>query len=179
MPKTPKDRLASKKANLQRVHIAMDPEVAEAYGEAKNAFDVAKLIAEARPDDPKLSMALEAEKLRLAEAKAALREDAVTFTFRGIGRKSYDDLVAEHPPTDEQRQKSVELTGDPRNIGFNTDTFPPVVIFRSMIEPEMTQEEVNALYDDPAWNGPEVMELFAAALAVNSTRRVVELGKDF
>lgn len=176
MPKTPKDRLASKKANVRRIWIPMDPEVAEAYEKAKEEFELAKIIANGDESEQN-SVRLEATRTTFSEAEAALREDAVCFQFRGIGRKKYDKLVGDHRPSERTKERVTELGGDPRFTPFDPETFPPVIISASLIDPELTVGEVEGMYDDDDWNGAELTALLETALEANTEYRQVELGK--
>ncbi len=79
----------------------------------------------------------------LAERIAALRDEAeqkaVEFTFRSVGDRAWSDLLAAHPPTDEQLQQD-------RRATLNPDTFVPAAIAVSLVSPAgATLETVNRL----------------------------------
>jgi hypothetical protein len=173
------DHLRSKKKPLQRTtEVVLDAELAERYEEARTAVDVAQIRSNADPKDAQ-------RKIDLAQAKSDLEtlrieleecEAVVRLTFRGIGRKSYDDLIAEHPPTLEQLAKAKK---DGHNdLAFNVETFPPAIVAASLVEPNLSYEEVLELWDSEEWNQVELAELFNLAMQVNGTRRTVDLGKD-
>ena len=81
------------------------------------------------------------------------------FTIRAIGSKAYDVLVGLHPPTADQKKD--QLT-------YNPDTFGPALIATCSVSPSLTPNEAKELWDSDEWSRGEVMELFAAAVEVNS-----------
>lgn len=173
------DHLVGKKKPLTKtIAVVLDPQLAEEYEAARSARDMAKYRADARPADSEAAMAL-------LEADAALEavrnrlddEEAIAeFRFRGIGRAAYEALVDKHPPTAEQRMKA-KASGF-ENIAWNPDTFPPALVAACLIEPDLAYEDVLGLWRSDDWNQAELQELLNAAIAVNGTRRTVELGKD-
>lgn len=104
---------------------------------------------------------------RLNDARQAAADASFTITFRSIGREAYDVLLREHPP--------VATDPDDANAPFHTETFAPALVQASAADPELTAEQVEQIWID--WNTAEVMQLFAAALLVNTGRRTAELGK--
>lgn len=110
----------------------------------------------------------------LETAERALKDSEITLVFQSIGRKRYEDLITEHPPTDKQNEESKAETGS--DAPYNVDTFPAALISASAVEPELTLEQAQELWD--TWNQGEVLEIFYAALEVNTARRS-GLGKGF
>lgn len=108
-------------------------------------------------------------------AEKALEPSVVWFEFRSIGRKAYDDLVKQHPPGEAENKEHLEQYKVP--APYNAESFAPALIAASLVEPALTVEQVQELFEDEAWNGAEIIQLWQAAQEVNSTRRVVELGK--
>ena len=161
-----------KKQPLQRtVTIPLEQDTLDAYDAAESALERARLLGE--PTDELESA--------LAVAKEAVLETSVKMTFRSIGRKAYDALLDEHPPTAEQikefREENADKDGNPATKGqppYNIETFAPALIQASCVEPAMTLEQVNELFDE--WNSTELSELWGAAYEVNTQRRVVSLG---
>lgn len=181
------DFLAGKKKPLRKtVPVVLDPDLAEAYEEARRDRDMAQARVQVSPDNPESHAALLDADAKLAALRDQLEsEDALAhFTFRGIGRGNYEAIVDKHPPTAEQRTKAkANGLGD---LAWNHDTMPPVLVHACLVEvfiggekqPDMTLEEVQGLWDDPDWNQAELGVLLNAAIEVNGSRRVVELGKD-
>lgn len=173
------DHLRSKKKPVTRkAWIALDDEVAEEFEEA-NA-KAARLEARHRlAKTPEDRLALEAEMLEAQEAREAARErlkaNAHCFPFHSINPRRFDELVTDHPPTDRQLADVKEAGGDPTQLGWNPDTFAPVLVAECCSDPVMTAEEAQALFQDPNWNGAELGELFQAALQCNMQRRQIEM----
>lgn len=80
-------------------------------------------------------------------------------TLKAVGSKAYDDLVAKHPPTREQKADGGT---------HNPDTFGPALISACSFEPSMTPNEAAELWNSEDWSRGEVMELFMAAVEVCS-----------
>src|SRR5688572_29139695 len=100
----PMDHLPSqkqKKPVTKRVPIALDSDVADAYEEAKVAYDEAKRSDDYKSTDASRAALAEATEA-LEAARAELEENTEIFVFRSIGRKPFEDLVDEHQPTQEQ-----------------------------------------------------------------------------
>lgn len=72
------------------------------------------------------------------EIKAKTRR----FVFESIGKRAWRDLLAEHPPTKEQRA-SLGMALD-----HNPDTFPPAAMAATCVEPGMTAEQAQWFYDE-------------------------------
>lgn len=132
-----------------------------------------------------------AAKATVDQAEAELREVSVRMLFQGLGRYEFEKLVAEHPPTDEQRE---ELRRLGKEAEYNYETIAAPLIAQSCIEPQLTVEQVELLQighteDDEGnpldpeddeyvapWNQAEFAGAFQAALAANTTRRDAQLG---
>jgi hypothetical protein len=83
----------------------------------------------------------------------------VTLKYRAIGAKEYDKLVAKHPPKTEQRAEGAS---------FNMDTFAPALIAACCVEPEMSREDAQALWDSEDWSRGDLMVLFRNAVELNN-----------
>lgn len=173
------DHLRSKKKPLVRTtYVVLDPDMVERFEEARTAVDVAQIRSNSDPKDAQRKLDLQAAKDAFEALRMELEEtDAVVkVTFRGIGRKTYDDLIQDHPPTLEQLAKAKK--DGHSDLAFNLDTFPPAIVAASMVEPTLTLEQVQEIWDSDEWNQVELGELFNSAMQVNGTRRTVDLGKD-
>lgn len=168
------DRLKKKKPVEETVEILLDDSPTIALTEARDKLLEAEGTLHEDEKNPKLKKARDEAKRALDAAMAAQDAEIVTIKFRAIGRKRFDALLDEHPPTKEQEQKAKDAGGE---AGWNSDTFPPAVIAASAIEPELTIEQVMELYDD--WNASEIQLLFLAAYKVNTNRRVPDLGNGY
>lgn len=157
------DHLKKKQPMERTVSVVLSDDAATAWQDASAAVERARLTG--KPTDD-----LEAA---AAEARAALEAETVTLRFRSIGRKAYDALLRQHPPTEEQKAEATkEGTPEPP---YDIDSFAPALVAASCIEPMMTPEQVRELWDE--WNTAEILPCWMAALEVNTQRRVVDLGK--
>lgn len=172
------DHLKKKRPATKTVEVVLDPTLAVELRDAERARDLAQVRLDARPGDHDLQSAVWAagEAVDVLRARADEEDAVVAVRFRSIGRLAWDELIRDHPPTDEQvaEAKSAGL-GD---LNFNSDTFPPAVVAASLDDPKMTAEEVAELWDSPDWNQAELELLFIAALEVNNSRHTLDLGKD-
>jgi hypothetical protein len=94
----------------------------------------------------------------IADLEAELDEERVPFTLRAVSRKQWADLMAAHPPTQQQRQVSPGLDHNP-------ETFPIAAIAASSVEPEMTLDAARRL--EGALNHSQFQLLWQATLDVN------------
>lgn len=103
-------------------------------------------------------------KARLTALTAERLEDAVAFTFQELGRARYERLLREHPP----RPIDIEADAD-----WNTDTFPAALIAAACVDPAMTGEEAQRLWDELPFG--EARALFVAAIGVQAKVGAVPL----
>lgn len=165
--------LARKKPRRVRVPVVLDGDAAEALADAERA--VAE--AERSGDEAALSDARE----RLGEASAAAEAATTVFVLRSIGRRRFEELLAEHPPTSRQRadfaERSASLGLNTGRLSYDPDSFPPVLIAACCEDPEMTVEEARALWDSEQFNEAELALLAAAAFTVNTSAVVAPTGR--
>jgi hypothetical protein len=144
------DILASARLRETEVRLCLSGDLAADADRLQAQLDAmpVRLAAGSLADvDPRT--AIEAE---LAEIHALMRENMATFRFRALGRKAWSDLIAEHPGrTDDER--------------WNADTFGPALVAACAIEPEMTVEDVEAVYE--VINADQRADLWAAAYGAN------------
>ncbi|MGW6238368.1 hypothetical protein [Streptomyces sp. NPDC055094] len=100
----------------------------------------------------------------LAGANRALEEGTIRLTMRGLPRPLWEQLLAEHPPTEEQADRGHE---------YNVLTFPAALISATSVD-GMSVGEAQELLD--TWGDADAKALFTAALLVNQTGRA-DLGK--
>lgn len=137
--------------------------------------DTARDGARARGTDSASQRVLDDLLAQMETMRERVAEASITFTFRSIGRKPWDDLVGEHPPTKDQVDKAKrEGLGVPN---VNQDSFPVAAIAASVVEPTLTVDDVKDMWDSPDWSDGELTILYQAALMVNQQARVVDLGK--
>lgn len=169
----------NKRKNRQVVWIGGDEELATKLREAEGRRQRQNNLVDVRGDD-----ATDADRLLLLKleeevegVRSQLRDTSIKFVLESIGRKRYDKMMAEHPPTKEQMDQA-EKEGE--SITFNPETFPFELIDACTVEPEHEPGELQAwMQDDESeeWNNAEVVDLFNAAVAVNMSRLRLDLGK--
>lgn len=165
--------IARKKPLTRKVTIVLDGDLADKWNAAEAAFDNARFADERGSTEQTKLDVIEAEDA-LDELRPQMAEATIEFTLRAIGRKQYADLMEQHPPTDEQRK-------DARRAGteatFDGETFYPAVIAASLVEPQMSEEDVKELFDSEAFNAAEVLQFVSAVIEVNQSRKTVDLKK--
>lgn len=116
-----------------------------------------------------LDTARDGERLTLAKRVKALEDKAndssETFTFEAVGGERHELMVAEHPPTDEQKKAAPEgMT--PR---WNVDTFPPALAAACCVEPLELRGNV-AAWDEirRTWAPGQWARLWGACLAAQA-----------
>lgn len=188
-----------KKPIEQRVTVYLDDEPIDALSDARDELAAAQTLADATYDrrlalaraaNPPASelMTIEAgldaeraaatadARTAVEAAEQAVRESAQTFVFRSPGRKAFEDLVAEHPPTEADHDDTRKTTGRPEALArWHSDTFTPALLAATCVDPKLTVEEAQAVYDE--WTDAEVGALVAAALTVCQGARQVDVGK--
>lgn len=171
--------ISKKKAVTKTVAIPLDPGLAEELTKAKEERDNLARTAAIRDKDTDAAARLWQAEENVAQIEQQLRDtDSVAyFKLRAIGRAAFDALVNAHPPTSAQRAKAKSL-GLGGEMAWNPDTFPPALVAACLVDPEMTEDQARLLWEDDSWNAAETQALMDAALEVNGTRSIVELGKD-
>ena len=84
----------------------------------------------------------------------------MSFLFRSISAKEWDLLVAKYPPTKDQR-----ADGQP----FNVDTFPPALLSRVCVDPVLSAEEWQEIWESESWNRGEIGDLYGQAVNLCTT----------
>ncbi len=142
-----------KKPNTRSVTLLVDTEI------AKKVSELEKLIRTEERKDKKENRTPVAP--RLKKDLEILREEAANyeaeFTFQDIGRQRLDKLISEHRPTD------ALIEAEP-NAEWDPDTFSPTLISECAIEPLISLEDAEAIWNE--WSQAETQTLFLAALGV-------------
>ena len=100
---------------------------------------------------------------RIRELDDELAASEVAFTFRGIGRRAYQGLIAAHPPTDEQ-QATARDGG--LVLSYNPDTFPPALLAAACISPQgATLADMTDIWE--TWSEGQASQLWTAVLTAN------------
>lgn len=176
------DLRKKKKPNMQEMWVAGDSLAADRLREAQEEYERCQRVVNIRKN-PEDLMALDAAKLAVASIKEEIMPTMIHFVFKALSSHDYDEMVGEHTWTEPQKKewqkRNPGLTDEQlENMpAWNPDTFPKALIASSVVEPPLSQGEMLEWLDDPEWNSAELMGLFQAAMEVNNSRRVVDLGK--
>ena len=76
----------------------------------------------------------------------------IELTLTSISANEYDELLAEHPPTKEQKEQD--------GAGYNADTFAPAIIAAVVSEPKLTVEQATEIWTSKTWSRGELRDLF-------------------
>lgn len=172
--KQPQD-FRKKQPTTRTVYICNDSDISEQFETAQQTFAFTQLMVGAEGTEEQQAE-LVAAKAKMEQLQAAALENSTKFVFRSIGRVPYDDLVNAHPPTDEQQEIARKEGGADVDLSWNAETFPPALLAASIVEPKMTPEEIQEIWDSPDWGGNELLDLFNTALSAQTARRTVQLG---
>lgn len=127
------------------VAVCMDRSLITEWEEAR-----AELARADETDRPRLQKGVDslAEKVRAAE---------VTFVFRSVGHGPWSRLLAQHPPTKDQR-KDLDLDHNP-------ETFLPAAMAATCTSPGLTHEQAKQIWETQ----PDLVvnRLMAAVLEAN------------
>lgn len=82
---------------------------------------------------------------RIRELQAEMRDATETFVLRALAPMRYRALREAHPP---RRDEAGKLDLTDAALGFNRDTFPPVLVKACTVSPEVTEEQWHELLGD-------------------------------
>jgi hypothetical protein len=152
----------AKKPMEKTVDIFMDPNV------AARAWDLAVQMNALKqaPNKTGKGLAEKANAQKVEELQAEIdaviaSAEVVTFHFRGIGRKRYEDLIRANPPTDEEKKEWREGGNQGTPL---SNAFYAALVAATCVEPEMSFDDAQALLDE--WSQNDVETLVTAAVAV-------------
>jgi hypothetical protein len=100
---------------------------------------------------------LHSKKRTEQELTLHLGDEELTVLFRAIGTRDYDKLLSKHPPKPEQKVEGAS---------YDINSFGPALIAATMIEPELTKDQAQELWDSEEWSRGEIMTLFRTAVEV-------------
>jgi hypothetical protein len=141
---------------VYRIQIAEPtPEQERAVNEARHQHRMALLMNDTQAADT----AADEVQAAVAAVDAACWREIVLYSIRPA---RLTDLLAEHPPTDEQKAEGASV---------NDDTFAPALIAECAEDLGMTGEQWQAEFDSDRWSTEEQQELYALALELNVGRR--------
>lgn len=102
--------------------------------------------------------ALSRKPRRTAEITVSISGDEYVGAIQALSPAEYDALVAQYPPTKEQRDKGEVL---------DEDRFALALIAACFTQPELSLEQVTTLRENGAWATGEIRELYRRCLEIN------------
>lgn len=183
-------RIRDRKPSERDVRVWLDDDAKAEFERTQKGLIAARALIEQYADkDDSEELKTEARS-RLADAESAFeqakadREDkSELLWFRGLGRPAYEDLISQHPPTDEQKAQGQV---------YDDETFAPALISAVHVDKVLNgyDEHNDAVYVETGekmsveeavelltiLSQTEAMTAFGTALAVCVTNRV-EVGK--
>ena len=155
-----RDHLKGKKPLQRTIVIPADEADAEIISDAENEYQ-RDLLLEKDPEE---------SKARLLAVRNEVADRGSVFVFRGVGRRRFEELVRENPPTKAQKEDDDDAAWDPA-------AFWPALCSESCANTDLTPDEWTALiFDSSDWGAGEIKTLRDSALSVNTGTRVAELG---
>lgn len=116
------------------------------------------MVAKAAPKKRATLEQLLGKKPRTTTVDVTVGTDTLTLEFRALGAKAYDELMAAHPPTKEQKAEGQV---------WNPVTFPAALIAASSHDPTITPEQATELWTSPDWARGELWDMLARLVALN------------
>lgn len=179
-----KDFLTSKPRPWQIVEIHGNVSAVRALAAAERALAVAEEEAEkerrrnrqANGSGPESAAAdrLRACQREVDRCREAVEESTREILLAGIGRDE-KEAILEREDCQPSESDMAEAEKANMKAAFNTKTYPTALIAASLVDPEMSEGEVEAMICK--WNDAEFLVLWQATLAVNSDSSLVSLGK--
>jgi hypothetical protein len=159
-----RERLLNRARPTVRLTICDDHDAKEALAEARFVEQRAREAADRDPQNEAAQAVLRTATTSLTKAQAAFDEASIELRFQALDRKTYKELLAAHPPTEDQAEDG---------YAFNVDTLAPVLIAASSLD-GITEEDAAQFLDD--WAQAEAEALLNTAFGVQREERM-DLGK--
>ncbi len=161
-------RLRERPPAQRTLRVCDDEQVRREAVLADEALARARYVAKSHPEDEDVARRIPELERANAKAQEALAASSVTLTFRALPRPVLEELIAAHPPTEEQAAE---------DAAFNPDTFPAALVSASSVD-GMSETEAEELLG--SWPTAEANALWEAAWQVQQVNRadvVADVGK--
>jgi hypothetical protein len=159
-----RERLRNRARPIVRLTICDDDDVKQALAAAQFDLQRAQDTVDRSPEDGAAKAAHRAATTALAGAQQAFDEVSIPLRFQALDRRTYKELLAAHPPTEDQAEDG---------YAFNLDTLGPVLIAASSLD-GITETDATEFLDD--WSQAEGEALLNTAFGVQREERM-DLGK--
>jgi hypothetical protein len=83
----------------------------------------------------------------------------LVLSLTALSATEYDELMAAHPPTNEQKKDG---------SAYNPDTFAPALIAEVVSDPKMSVEQTTEIWTSKQWNRGELRDLFMGCVNICS-----------
>ncbi len=164
------NRLRSRRPAEETVPLATDDSLLHAWQDAKNTTFSGRMSK-----DPAARTAADDQ---LAAARAELEERGlVLWQLRSKGRKAYDKVTRENPPTEAERAEA-KAKGQ-GEILWSPEAFPAALIAACTVGDleGITAGDIGEMMDDGRLSEGEVGHLFTKAVGLHTGTRIPDLGK--
>jgi hypothetical protein len=112
-------------------------------------------------DAPRATLAqLRGKKRAQRELPFVLGGEEVSFLFKAISAKDYDQLQTDCPPTLAQRGAGTS---------YNINKFAPKLLSRVIAEPDLPEDVWEEFWTSPDWNRGELLTLFGSCVDICNT----------
>lgn len=178
-----RDHLTKKPRSQRIVEVYLDADAWQAHADAEEAVGKALLRTTASPKPAGAEKELTEAQAARDETRAVLDESTVEILLQSVGRKRYEDIQRQHPPTAKQLEEWEDQVAkaDERyrhliqRPPHDVDAFAISLLAASAIEPTLTEDDVVQILDE--WSPAEGMKLKMAVFQVNNQGELVDLGK--
>jgi len=180
------DALLARPVATAEITLAWNPDDSEALDVLRRDKIALQIRAERNQDDDEVDDLLEKKTKELAKFEKDI--ETVTFHFRSIGERAYEQLVFDHPASKEQIEQMRRMTGDQKlHLEFNTETFAGPLIAATCAKivfsngtPDvegLTPDEATELVHSQTFTAGDIGQILSVARDVNRrSSRVTELG---
>jgi hypothetical protein len=143
-------KLKAKKPQTATYEVVLDVDAARSAAEARAALRTAQM----------LDRDVEQAEAALKAAETRLQDETVRLHLQALPRSKYEALLAEHPPTGEQKAQ---------HETYNVDTFLPALLAATIVDPDsgaavFDVDQVATVIAE--WNQAEVAALWNTAVQV-------------
>lgn len=161
---TMEEILRQKKPNIRKCMILLDSALSHRIDE--KAAEIERLergrsgrLSSTLADTTQTQIDQLTDELEELEREAA--DLSIEFSFRDLGRKGYDALLSEHPPTPEDKEMWSNAGGEGK-LAYSLVTFPPALVSATSLEPKISIKEAQTMFED--WGEGDLELLFTTAL---------------
>lgn len=168
--------LAARRPRRKAVRLVLDGQSHAELALAQNELRNLKLRERVEGKDETLASEIPGLERKIQELEAELITNAPIFEFQAIGRRELDQIRNDHPPTEDQWElyrERVKVNPLVQPPSFNPEGLAPALLAASALEPSMTLDEAQALWD--SLSDGEAAQLYEAAWSVNMEAASVPL----